>query len=77
MKYADGQKAKLGDRVSLGDDESGVVVALIGEEKFDATHPASAWNYLKSGALIEFAKYGLIHYSSLEPDLKLLDRGKE
>ena len=73
-KYADGQEVKLGDRVRLGADDQGVVVALVEKAEFGTGHPRDQWAYLKSGILVEFPSYGLIHYESPEPDLSLVER---
>ena len=73
-KYADGQEVKLGDRVSLGQDDQGVVVALIEKGEFGPRHHRDQWAYLKSGVLVEFPSYGLIHYESPEPDLSFIER---
>jgi hypothetical protein len=74
MQYADGQEVRLGDRVKLGKDDSGIVVALIDTGEYSAEHPEAQWSYLKRGVMIEFPLYGLIHYEIPEPDLQLLNR---
>ena len=74
MKYADGQDVKLGDRVKLGEDRGGVVVASIDTEEYTAGHSEAQWNYLKKGVIIKFPLYGLIHYENPEPDLQLIER---
>jgi hypothetical protein len=74
VKYADGQELRLGDRVKLGQDSGGVVVALIDTGEFTAEHPQTQWGYLKKGAMIEFPLHGLIHYENAEPDLQLIER---
>jgi hypothetical protein len=50
MKYADGQEVRLGDRVKLGQDDGGAVVASIDTGEYSAEHPESQWSYLKRGA---------------------------
>lgn len=74
MKYADGQEMKLGDRVRLGADDGGVVVCLIETGEYSEEHPEGQWSYLKKGAMVEFPKYGLIHYEQPESDLQLIAR---
>jgi hypothetical protein len=64
MKYADGQEVRLGDRVKLGQDEGGVVMRFV-----DASD-----DYLNKGVMIEFPRFGLIHYEEPEPDLQLIER---
>ena len=75
MKYSDGQEVRLGDRVKLGEDDGGVVVASIDRGEYSETHPAAQWAYLKRGVIVEFPTYGLIHYEEPEPDLQLIERG--
>jgi hypothetical protein len=74
MKYADGQEVRLGDRVKLGQDEGGVVVASIDTGEYTDEHPEAQWAYLKKGVMIKFPIYGLIHYEDPEPDLQLIGR---
>jgi hypothetical protein len=74
MHYSDGQELQFGDLVRLGDDPSGVVVAVIDAGEFSEECPKAEWAYLKVGFLVRFAKFGLIHYTTPEPDLQLLRR---
>ena len=74
MKYTDGQEVRLGDRVKLGQDDGGVVVASIDMGEYSAEHTEAQWGYLKKGVMIEFPTYGLIHYEKPEPDLQLVSR---
>ncbi len=74
MKYSDGQDVRLGDRVKLGADDAGIVVASIDTNEYSNEHPAAQWNYLKKGVMIEFPSYGLIHYEEPEGDLQLIAR---
>ena len=74
MKYADGQEMKLGDRVRLGADDGGVVVAMIGTGEYSKEYPEAQWGSLKKGAMVEFPMYGLIHYEQPEEDLELIAR---
>jgi hypothetical protein len=76
MKYADGQDVKLGDRVRLGHDDGGVVVASIDTGDYSNEHPEAQWGYLKKGVMINFPLYGLIHYEESEPDLQLIERAR-
>lgn len=77
MKYSDGQEVRLGDRVKLGADDGGIVVASIDSGEYSQEHPAEQWAYLKRGVLIEFPTYGLIHYEEPEPDLQLIERANK
>lgn len=74
MKYPDGQEVRLGDRVKLGENGGGIVVASMDGGEYSETHPAAQWAYLKKGVMIEFPKHGLIHYEAPEPDLQLIER---
>lgn len=77
MKYPDGQEVRLGDHVKLGQDEGGVVVASIDANQYKDDHSKAQWGYLKKGVMIEFPKYGLIHYEEPEPDLQLVARAQK
>jgi hypothetical protein len=75
MNYPDGQKVRLGDRVRLGQDASGIVVASIDTNEYSAEHPAAQWSYLGKGVMIDFpGTYGLIHYEEPDDDLQLIAR---
>jgi hypothetical protein len=74
MKYPDGQEVRLGDRVRLGQDDAGVVVASIDTGEYSGQHSEAQWGYLKKGVMIEFPLHGLIHYEEPEPDLQLIER---
>jgi len=74
MKYCDGQDVRLGDRVKLGSDENGIVVASIDTAEYSVGYPEADWSYLKKGVMIEFPQWGLIHYEQPEPDLELIAR---
>lgn len=77
MKYPDGQEVRLGDRVKLGQDDGGVVVASIDTNEYSDEHSKAQWGYLKKGVMIEFPKHGLIHYEQPEPDLRLIARAQK
>jgi hypothetical protein len=77
MKYPDGQEVRLGDRVKVGEDEGGVVVASIDTDEYSNEHPKAQWGYLKKGVMVEFPKYGLIHYEEPDSDLQLIARAQE
>ncbi|WP_339715843.1 hypothetical protein [uncultured Sneathiella sp.] len=74
MKYPDGQEVRMGDRVGLGDDREGIVVCSIDTDEYSDAHPREQWAYLKTGAVIEFPSFGLIHYETAEDDLQLIRR---
>lgn len=74
MKYVDGQDARIGDRVRLGADAEGVVVCSMDTDEYQGEHSKAQWGYLEKGVMIQFAQYGLIHYTEPEPDLYLIAR---
>ncbi len=65
---------RVGDRVALGDDRDGIVVASMDTGEYDATHPETQWGYLKKGVMIEFLRYGLVHFEEPDEDLILIAR---
>ena len=74
MKYPDGQEVMVGDRVRLGKDDGGVVVCSLDSKEFTDAHPENQWGYLKTGVMINFPLYGLIHYIKPAVDLELIAR---
>lgn len=74
MKYPDGQEVMVGDRVQLGKDDGGIVVCSLDRKEFTDSYPEAQWAYLKTGVMIEFPLYGLIHYIKPEAELKLIAR---
>lgn len=74
MKYSSGELVNLGDKVALGDGETGEIVCSLDTCEFSPQFPRSEWEYLKNGVLINFPRYGLIHYQHAEPELKFLAR---
>ena len=73
MKYATGQEMRVGDQVKLGDD-AGEVVFSIDADEYAEEYLRSQWEYLQKGVMINFKKYGLIHYEQAEDDLQLVAR---
>ena len=49
VKYPDGRETRLGDRVKLGQDDGGVVVASIDTNEYGSEHSKAQWGYLKKG----------------------------
>lgn len=72
MKYSDGQEIRLGDVVSVENDQQGVVVCSIDTGEYTDAYPRAQWGYLGAGVLIEFPSYGLIHYKEPEAGLRLV-----
>jgi hypothetical protein len=74
MKYPDGQEARLGDKVRLGQDRNGVVVCSIDTGEYSDQYSQADWSHLQRGVLINFPLYGLIHYEQPEANLELIAR---
>ena len=74
MKYWDGREVKLGDRVKLDDDSGGVVVASIDTREYSAVCTEAQWSCLQKGVLVDFPRWGLIHYEEPDQDLEFLAR---
>jgi hypothetical protein len=76
MHYSDGKLARLGDLVKLGNAE-GIIVFSIDTDEYSPDHPRECWSYLERGVMIEFPKYGLIHYITPGEDLEFVSRASE
>jgi hypothetical protein len=62
MKYADGTKIKLGDKVLISGKYHGVVVADIDGDNYSESSPKEQWSYLGTGVMIDTDFGGLVHY---------------
>ena len=76
MKYPHGQEVRLGDRVRLGTDDGGIVVASIDGRDYSEGYSEAQSGYLQKGVMIEFPSNGLVHYEEPEPGLQLVERAK-
>lgn len=74
MKYVDGKRVLLRDKVNLGGGVTGIVVALIDDGKYSSQYPIDEWSYLSVGALVESSEGELIHFSDSKGDFVLLER---
>ena len=75
MRYLAGHQARLGDRIDLGGGMTGIVVALVDEDLYDARFPKSEWGVLKDGILVESPEAGLVHYpADTGHGLELIER---
>ncbi|PJK11281.1 hypothetical protein CO608_02155 [Lysobacteraceae bacterium NML08-0793] len=78
MKYADGRAVRLGDRVRMADDDEGIVVFSIDTDEYSCAYPKEDWSCLGEGVMIDFAKYGLIHFTeTTQDDLELIGRASQ
>jgi len=76
MRYADGNEARLGDKIAIDEKYRGVVVADIDGGEFSERY-ASGWAYLKTGILVDTDFGGLVHYPDAESEhMVLLERAK-
>jgi hypothetical protein len=74
MKYLDGQDVRLGDRVRVDGDPTGLVVCCIDTQDYTREFPRAEWEHLGRGCLIRSAKYGLVHWPDADEDLELIER---
>ena len=69
LKYRDGREVKLGDRVKLGEDSGGVVVASIDTREYSPVCTEAEWSFLQKGVLVD--------YEEPDEDLEFLARAGE
>lgn len=48
MKYPDGTDIRVGDKVKVANDDSGIVVLSIDTNAYSTEFPAKEWSYLKN-----------------------------
>ena len=72
MKYQDGRRVRVGDRVSLWHHQTGVVVCSIDTGEFSREFPKEHWAYLKSGIVVKSDSGELFHYDQPDEDLELI-----
>jgi hypothetical protein len=77
VKYLDGQEVRLGDRVRVDHDPSGLVVACIETQEYSPEFPKAEWVYLQRGFLVMSSKYGLVHHERPDEDMELIERKAE
>lgn len=74
MHYLNGERVLLGDKVDLGGDMTGIVVAVIEDGLFAEGISPDEWSYLLVGALVESPEAGLMHYINADHDFVLVER---
>ena len=74
MNYSDGSEIKVGDTVKTSDNSHGIVVCSIDTNGFTEKYNEKQWSYLGKGILVDFEKYGVIHYENLDTDLVFVSR---
>ena len=62
MNDHDRVAVKVGDRVRMPDEFTGIVVGLIDTGKYAPEFDGKAWDYLKEGILVDTEVAGLVHY---------------
>lgn len=77
MLYPNGEEVALGDRVSLGKQDYGVVICDIDNDRYSSDDIKLQWSYLGNGVMIDFENFGLIHMIEPDPDLLLISRDRE
>jgi hypothetical protein len=76
MKYPSGDESRVGDRIRVAEDSSGVVVCSIDTDEYSPEFPREQWSYLGTGVLIRFANAGLVHYTEQDEDFEFLGRAE-
>lgn len=74
MRYSNGKKVELGDKIDLGDGVTAIIVGIIDENLYSEEYPKSDWEYLKSGLLMLTRDSTLLHYPKIEDEIKLISR---
>ncbi|WP_124200221.1 hypothetical protein [Pseudomonas aeruginosa] len=74
MRYSNGKKVELGDKIDLGDGDTAIIVGIIDENLYSEEYPKSDWEYLKSGLLILTRDSALLYYPKIEDEIKLISR---
>jgi len=80
MKYKNGTKIRLGDKVLISGRYRGVVVADIDGSEYAEAYPKSQWEYLAGGVMIDTDFGGLVHYQQKDMDgetIELDSSGKD
>ena len=72
MKYADGRRVSIGDRVKLWEDQFGTVVCSIDTKEFSEEYPEDAWAHLNNGILIKTDDGELFHYDEPDEDFEFV-----
>lgn len=75
MKYYDGQEVCIGDEV-IADKSQGVVVCIIDDHQGSDEYPASDWDYLEKGLMVNTIAMGLVHYPDPDEDVILVRRAE-
>lgn len=74
MKYSDGVEIQVGDLVENSEGDQGNVVCSFDTNQYSVDYTRENWGYLKRGVLVNFPKFGLIHYESDQNDFRLINQ---
>jgi hypothetical protein len=77
MKYYSGIDVKVGDKVTLNDDEAGVVVAILDDREFLSAIYEDKWQNLDVGVIIVSSKYGVFHYPEINEEVVFHSRADD
>ncbi|MDD5034478.1 MAG: hypothetical protein PHE55_06935 [Methylococcaceae bacterium] len=74
MMYANGNNAKLGDKVRLWNGRLGIVVCSMDTNEYTPAYPKAEWEYLKQGLLIKADNGEVFHYVEADEDIEIVER---
>jgi len=77
MRDRRGRLIRLGDRVRIGGDISGVVVFSLDTGEFGAGFPEAEWRYLARGIMLRTERAGLVHLPESDEDTLILPRAAQ
>ncbi len=72
MKYSDGRRVAVGDRVKLWNSQHGTIVCSIDSGGFTKEFPKAQWAYLKSGIIVKADSGEIFHYTEPDEDFELV-----
>jgi hypothetical protein len=72
VRYTDGTEALLGDFITIGTKNRGVVMANIDGNEYTDGYPSAQWSYLRRGILVDTDFGGLAHYEDSKREYMVL-----
>jgi len=73
MIYPSGEAVQIGDTVSLGGHQSGVIVGIIEDGQYADGYKAEDWRYLSNGLIVS-TDFGDLRLNEPDEDLALVAR---
>jgi hypothetical protein len=64
---------KLGDKILYDGKYIGVVLCNIDRDDYPSQKFKEEWSYLKTGIIVDFNLFGLVHFSETDEDITLID----